>query len=198
MFNFFKSVKYSVHPARIEGRAGHLVNFGNAKAFQLFKEEDVRAWLDFDKQDQVEQDRFFNEMVVTNIVMLMLILDDKIAVLDPGLKRDHFKDLRKEVPKTYAKTLRRHGVAEEHCSIWNKLIEMRYDEYSNAKLEWRSIIAEHNQQLGYDNRVALFQALAFGLYEHLKRGKVKKDDPLYKRLQNFLVLVYREFGKRIN
>lgn len=197
MFKFFYHLKYNTYPARIEVKARQLVMFGSKQAFRMFKGQDVRRLLDFDKVGRTEQDRFFNEMTVTNIVMLMLILDYKIETADPGERREYLKAVREEVPRYYVDFLRRINIPKEYTKIWKKLIDLRYDEYYNDKLEWKRELIKIGHEIATDNRLMIFQTMAFGLYRHLRRGKVDPKDELFKRAQNFLLPVYKGLVKKI-
>jgi len=44
-------------------------------AFQLFQDKSFRWLADFNKLNQVEHDRIFNELVVAHLVLIMLILE---------------------------------------------------------------------------------------------------------------------------
>ncbi|PIT93758.1 hypothetical protein COU00_02660 [Candidatus Falkowbacteria bacterium CG10_big_fil_rev_8_21_14_0_10_43_11] len=78
MFSFIHPWRYSTHPARVKSKCRKIVFIGSKAAFLLFKDEKVRKFLKFSEVDATEQDRFFNEMVVTNLVMFLLILDEQI------------------------------------------------------------------------------------------------------------------------
>ena len=199
MFKFFYYLKYNTHPARIETKARQLVMIGSKQAFRMFKSEDVRRLLDFNKVGRTEQDRFFNEMTVTNIVMLMLILDYKIENSDPDERREYLQAVRAEVPKYYVGFLKRIGIPKEFTKIWQKLIDLRYDEYYKDKMEGkRELMGAKGikHEIATDNRLMIFQTMAFGLYRHLRRGKVSPKDELYKRTQNFLLPVYKGLVKK--
>ena len=85
--------------------------------------------------------------------------------------------------------------------IWATLVDLRYEEYCNSTSEFRSEFLKQPDpklnEYALDGRIVLFQAIAFGLYRHLLRGKVRKDDPLYLHLQDYLSKVHKGHLKRI-
>lgn len=197
MFKIIRFLKYNTHPARIEAKCRSLVLIGSKAAFRMFKSEDVRKLLNFNQVDKVEQDRFFNEMTVTNIIMLMLIMDKQIAEADPGERREYLKVLREEVPKFYLVFLGKIGIPKKYVNIWKKLVNLRYDEYNRDTLEWRQTFMGINHEAATNKGVLIFQTLAFGLFNHLRRGKVDPEDELYKYIKASLFPVYKHLIRKI-
>lgn len=197
MFKFIRFLKYNTHPARIESKCRGLVMLGANEAFRMFKSEDIRKLLDFDKVEQVEQDRFFNEMTVTNVILLMLLLDKQIVEAESGERKEYLKALREETPKFFTAFLASLGIKKEYIKDWDRLIKLRYDEYDHDVLEWRGALMDVDYDIAKDKTFVIFQTLAFGLYHHLRRGKVEKKDPLYKRVKNFLLPLYIKSAKKI-
>lgn len=197
MFKFFYYLKYNTYPARVEAKCRSLVLLGSKAAFKMFKSEDVRKLLNFNQVNKVEQDRFFNEMAVTNIIMLMLILDKQIAEADPGERKEYLKALREKVPKFYLAFLGKIGIPKKYVNIWKKLIDLRYDEYDKDTLEWRQTFMNINHEVAMNKGVLIFQTLSFGLFNHLRRGKVDPEDELYKYVKASLFPVYKRLIRKI-
>ena len=197
MFKFFYYLKYNTYPARVETKCRSLVLIGSKAAFKMFKSEDVRKLLNFNQVDKIEQDRFFNEMTVTNIIMLMLILDKQITEADPGERREYLKAIREEVPKFYLAFLEKIGIPKKYVNIWEKLVDLRYDEYNEDTLEWRQTFMDIDHEVAMNKGVLIFQTLSFGLFNHLRRGKVDPEDELYKYVKASLFPVYRRLIRKI-
>lgn len=200
IINLLKFWKYNTHPARMESRSRSLVLFGTKRAHECFKDEKFRGLIKFDQQSQTEQDRIFNELVVTNIVSLMLLLDQSVQETVAPDKKEYLKALRSSVPEYYGAFLRRVGMEEEFAIIWDKLIQLRYDEYSNDMLEVRREFFNAGEkdlnEFAHDNRLMIFQTIALGLYRHLTHGKIKKGDPLYLFLQKYLVPIQKHLVRK--
>ena len=197
MFKFIRFLKYNTHPARIESKCRSLVLLGCNQAMRMFKSDDIRKLLKFDQAGKTEQDRFFNEITITNIIMLLLILDKQIIETDDPEKKMHLKALREDTPKFFNAFLKRIGIPKKYAKIWQKLVDLRYDEYDKGVLEWRGALMNHNYEIATNKTLMIFQTVAFGLYQHLRRGKVSPKDELYKRIQGFLLPVYKGLMKKI-
>ncbi len=197
MFKFIRFLKYNTHPARIESKCRSLVLLGCNQAMRMFKSEDIRKLLKFDQVGRTEQDRFFNEMTVTNIIMLLLILDKQIIEADDPERKEHLKALREQAPKFFNAFLKRIGIPKKYAKIWQKLVDLRYDEYDRDVIEWRGALMDVNYEVATEKSFMIFQTMAFGLYHHLRRGKVDPKDELFKRVQGFLLPVYKGLMKKI-
>ncbi|MFH0779661.1 MAG: hypothetical protein V1928_02260 [Parcubacteria group bacterium] len=201
MFNiitFYRHLKYCPHPSKLEYKCRKLVMGGANQALYIFNDKDVRRLLNFDKVDTEEQNRFFNEFTVTNIVLLMLILEYKIAGAEDDLRKEYLQALKAHVPKYYIGMLARFGIEKQYIDDWEKLIGLRYEEYDDEILEWRrEIMNEENapealQKIASEKALLIFQAVSFGLYRHLRRSKVEPQDRLYIRVQDYLSPIFKE------
>lgn len=193
--------KYNTHPSRMEFKSRKVALFGAKKAFQLFKDKSFRELMFFDKKDEEERNRIFNELTVTNLVFLMLLLEQIIREIEDEDAKEYFRALRKAAPEYFKNFIRRIGIPEQYATLWDGLIDMRYNEYVDETKEMREEFFKQDDELlreyALDNKIMLFQTIAFGLYRHLMWGKIKKDDPLYKYLQPYLLQVHKGYLKRI-
>jgi hypothetical protein len=192
MFKFLEKLKYNAHPVRIEGKSRQLVNFSCGEGFDFFKSSKFKQAIAFDKETQVEQDRFFNELVVTNIVMAIMLIEQEIGGSDPGDRRNYLNSLKDKLLEYYYAYLRRIGVPNEHVETWQKLTDLRHDEYAEDVFEWRKVLMKKDAGLVEDNMLSIFQTLAFGLFRHLRRGETDKEDVLYKEIQSYLMPVFKK------
>jgi len=199
---FIRFFKYNTHPARIESKARKIGLFGANLALECFRDERFRTLSNFKNLDAEEQNRIFNELTVTNVVMAMLLVEQNIRETNVSDRKQFLKAVREALPDYYVNFLRRIGISEEYVALWDKLIAMRYDEYVHDMGEFRREFwsAEDRElaELALHNNVVMFQALALGLYSHIVRGKIKKGDPLYVRhIQPYLLGAYRGILQRI-
>ena len=185
----------------MEHRSRQAVLFGSEQALSLFNAPKFRTFIRFEKHSEEEQNRFFNELTVTNLVLLMLLIEQRAQEISEEDHKEYVQALRLAVPVYYKDFLRRVGIKEEFASIWDKLIDLRYDEYATDMLEFRRRFMEEKSEalneMALDNRVMIFQTVVLGLYSHLMRGKITKGDPFYKYLQEYLVSIHKGFIKRI-
>ncbi|MBI4120011.1 MAG: hypothetical protein HY454_00955 [Parcubacteria group bacterium] len=197
---FIRFWKYNTHPARMEFKARKTVLFGLKKAFELFKDKKFRTFINFYNQSEEEQNRIFNELVVTNVILLMLLLEQIKRELTAEDHRDYVKALRQAAPSYFKDFIRRINIPEKYAGIWDKLVDLRYKEYDQETLEVRQAFFKEGgelAELAMHKNVMIFQAIAVGLYSHLMRGKIHPTDPLYRYLQPYLVSVHKGYLKKI-
>lgn len=194
--------KYNTRPARIEAKARKIALFGANLALECFRDERFRELIRFVYLGEEEQNRIFNELTVTNLVMAMLLVEQNIRETDDRDKEQYLKAVCKALPDYYVNFLRQIGIAETHVALWDKLIALRYDEYVHDMGEFRREFSSSEdtnmKELALDNRVMLFQTLALGVYRHIMRGKIRTDDPLCVRhVQPYLLGVYKGILQRL-
>ncbi len=193
--------KYNTHPARIEAKTRKAVLFGIDKAFEIFRNKEFRALLKFEKKKREEQDRIFNELMVTNVVFLMLLIEQIIREIKDEDYKEYLRAIRENIPKYFGEFIRRSGIENSYANLWDGLINMRYEEYLASAVDFKSEFLKQKDEkineLAFDNRVMIFQTIVFGLYKHIMRGKIKKGDPLYVFLQPYLLRVHKGYLKRL-
>ena len=170
-----------------DATAAGLVQVSAHEAFQLFRHKEFRRLVSFDIQSQIEQDRIFNELVVSYIVLLLLLLEAPDLGI-PREFRDYLKDLKEKIPKGYVDYLKTLGVAAEHLRDWEKLIGLRYEEYARDRHEVRAAAMEvesSEKALNLDDlsniqMLVPVQTVAIGCHHHVCRGETRGRDELFK------------------
>lgn len=166
----------------------------NQKAFDIFRDNKFRDSVDFQKISKLEQDRIFNELVVSVITLVMLTLESPDLRIDPQF-REFFELVRDDMPKAHCTELKNLGIEKKLLKQWEKLIDMRYQEYHQDKLEVRKAAMSMKD---YDDgsfesleniQIMLpVNTIAMGVHRHILRGKTKGKDELFKYL-------IHEFGR---
>ena len=195
----FESVAQSAGAA-----AGRLAEAAAHHAFGLFRDKDFRRLAGLEKLSQVEQDRIFNELVVSGLVLIMLVLEAPDLRV-PHEFRDHLTEVKKMVSQAYIDSLRTLGVEPEHLHIWEKLISLRYDEYAKDRHEVRTAAmqiesAEKALDLDDLSKIQLLvpvQAVAIGCHHHVCRGATDGRDELFKLMLRSLSRFYVDFRIRL-
>jgi len=170
-----------------DATAAGLVQVAAHEAFQLFRHKEFRRLVSFDIQSQIEQDRIFNELVVSYIVLLLLLLEAPDLRI-PREFRDYLKDLKEKIPRAYVDYLKTLRVAAEHLGDWEKLIGLRYEEYARDRHEVRAAAMEvesSEKALNLDDlsniqMLVPVQTVAIGCHHHVCRGETKGRDELFK------------------
>jgi len=93
-----------------DATAAGLVQVAAHNAFQLFWNKEFRRLASFDVISQIEQDRIFNELVVSYVVLLLLLLEAPDLRDCPREFRDYLLDLKERIPNAHTDYLRSLGV----------------------------------------------------------------------------------------
>jgi hypothetical protein len=186
-----------------EATAGALSQACAHSAFELFQKAPFRREAGFEKFNQVEQDRIFNELVVAHLVLSMLLLEA------PDLRvaedfRSYLKNLNQQIPKAYVDQLKKLGVEAGYLRDWEKLIALRYEEYARDRHEVRAAAmelesAEKPLDLEDLSKIQLLvpvQAVAIGCHHHICRGETLGRDGLFKVILGSLSQFYVQFRVR--
>ncbi|NLF40740.1 hypothetical protein GX586_14955 [bacterium] len=183
--------------------AGMLADAAAHAAFRLFRDRTFRRLAAFDSLDQGEQDRIFNELVVSWLVLVMLMLEAPDLGIDDDM-RPYLGDVSKHIPKAHVGKLRELGIEDEHLRIWDKLIDMRYQEYARDRHGVRAAamkIEAADKELGANDFAKIqlcvpVQAVAIGCHHHVCRGRTEGRDELFKLLVRSLGRFYVEIRVR--
>ena len=184
--------------------ASNLVKAAAHQAFQLFQEKDFRRLANFDVLAQVEQDRIFNELVVSFIVLLMLMLEAPDLRVPPEL-RDYLQGIRERIPEAHINYLSSLGIEPHHLRDWQKLLDLRYEEYVKDKHEVRAAAMELESsekplELNDLSKIQLLvpvQTVAIGGHDHICRGATRGRDELFKLTLRALARFYLEMRLRL-
>ena len=139
--------------------------------------------------------------MVTNIIMLMLYLDRGIIETEAEDQREYFKALRQAAPKNFLAIYGKFKLEKKYLKQWRKLLDMRYEEYLKRIRATREYFlnSKHSEMhaMAENKTFVHFESLVFGLYNHLLRGKFRKNDPLRQLLLPYLIFTLNGFIKRI-
>jgi hypothetical protein len=187
-----------------ETTAAGLSQAAASASSQLFKDKRFRKLAGFDRLSQTEQDRIFNELVVANLVLIMLVFDaPDLRVADEY--RDYLTGVKKRIPKAYVQNLKDLGIEAKYLRDWEKLIDMRYEEYAKDRHDVRAAAMElesKERSLNMDTLSKIqvlvpVQAVAIGCHDHVCRGETKGKEDLFKLILQSLSRFYFEFRLKI-
>jgi hypothetical protein len=172
-------------------------------AFELFQNPPFRREAGFEKIDQGEQDRIFNELVVAYLVLTMLLLEAPDLRVAPDF-RGYLKNLNQQIPKAYVDHLKTLGVEAGYLKDWEKLISLRYEEYARDRIEVRTAAMQIEskekpldlEELSKIQLLVPVQAVAIGCHHHICRGDTEGRDDLFKLLLESLSQFYIQFRVR--
>ncbi len=184
--------------------ADGLVKIGAHHAFQLFQDREFRRLAKFDILSPVEHDRIFNELIVSYVVLIILMLEAPDLRV-PADFRDYLRLLKERIAQAHLDHLKSMGVQEEHLQGWEKLIDLRYHEYAKDRHEVRAAAMQVEsedkplelQDLSKIQMLVPVQTVAIGCHEHICRGETKGRDELFKLLLRWLSKFYVDIRVRL-
>jgi len=198
-----KRPKFESLDQMADATASKLAKAAADSAYHLFQDRQFRRLADLERLSQTEQDRIFNELIVMFIVMIMLALEAPDLRI-PGDFRDYCATLNKNIPQAHVDQWRRLGVETEHLQTWEKLIDMRYEEYARDRHEVRAAAMQiESSEKGLDmdglSKIQMLlpvQAVAIGCHHHICRGHTEGRDDLFKLTLRSLSKFYVEIRVR--
>lgn len=186
----------------IKETSKELVNFVINSAFKIFKDEEFRKQFNFLEQEKIEQDRLFNELSLTSICLLLLLLDTASDWWQ-NEKRYFWQKVKSRIAKRFQEWLKELGISQKYVSLWEKLIKMRYNEYKKnlPKLYQASGMVDpefiksddERRKVGY----ARFMAVSIGAIHHLRKGEANPKDPFFKELRTWLEVLNSQLEEKI-
>lgn len=162
-----------------------------AASFEFWERKEFRELVNFTKLSRTEQDRMFNELEVSLLGLFDLHLT-YIASIAQNEYRKVISILQKELVASFIALFSELGVEKKHINIWNVLIDMRFKEY------WKHYKAALKEARGWKEfkgddymRVtwARIETITIDCLRHIRRGKVEKDDPLWKLLRKWFTML---------
>ena len=159
-------------------------------AYDVWSRKDFRLFINFHNISQAEQDRIFNELEVSILGLLILKFDDSISRKDKefGLMLEYFENKLIEGFLNLFKNLK---VEERYLKQWKTLIDMRLTEYRKdykiATQESKKVKEFDKNEESLKNSWARLETITIDCLTHIRRGEVKKEDPLWKFLRKWLI-----------
>lgn len=179
-----------------EKMAEEIIQVASGSAYKVFIDKEFRKRSDFEMQSKTEQDRFFNELVVTAFILIYYICEIAVAG-KKGDEEEYWRRTRDLLKPFYLDWLKSLGIPKKFIETWEKLIDLRTEEYNADKIEMRRQMAESKefQDQVLNVRFIRVQVLTIGCLRHLRRGKETPKDFLYKYLLKWLADLNRKIEK---
>ena len=167
--------------------------------FRIFQDAQFRKLASFGKLSIKEHDRIFNELEVSGMCLLFFYLQSMRPLMKP--EDYHFwQDVELRVPEQFEQSLMGLGVDSANAKLFKQLIAIRHEEYqkliknvweaSNAAKPEFQELPEEMKYLG-----AAIQSVAIGTANHIKRGKLIKNDHLTGFLIDWLMKLRRQMHR---
>jgi len=161
-----------------------------AKSFKLFRDKKFRRLNNFENIDQVEQDRIFNEIVLTGLALAILTFENlEKRTRETPMFEQYFRYLQLEMANYYGNWLNELGSKPSDVELWKKLVKMRCDEYK--KDEKRFLRKKNSLKNEWPHITAI------GGFRHITRGKGKPEDELFIIFIRWIAGIYENISKSI-
>ena len=187
-----------------DATAAGLARAAAGAAFELFRDKRFRRLAAIEQLDQAEQDRIVNELVVTCLTLIMLLLEAPDLRVAGDFQR-YLADLSKKIPRAHLDHLESLGIESDPLQDWEKLIAMRYEEYARDRHSVRAAamqIESATKGLDLDglSRIHLLlplQVVAIGCHDHICRGDMEGRNDLFHLTLDSLTMFYVEIRVRL-
>lgn len=174
MFDFFigKLERAIFGPPDKVKIVNQLMGYALKRGFRTFRNNEFRVTVKFSELSTVEQDRMFNELIASNIVLVLLMIDTFAKLSERGVQ-EYLRSLCDTISSQLAEKLRGIGIADDHVNTWIKLLELRRDEYEEGRLQARGSLPEFGKGNPW------VRVIPVGCLFHIRRGKSIDNDPLF-------------------
>jgi hypothetical protein len=169
-------------------------------AGKIFWDKEFQKLAKFESLDQLEKDRIFNELIIAPLVVLRIMLE---APDLHGTKefRNFLANVGQEIFSTHVAYLKGLGIEKKFLTDWEKLMEMRYEEYSQDKVSARDAMMEDKSkektlEVSDMEGINIFLppfTVAVGCHHHICRSKTEGRDDLFKYLIKHLTRFYTQY-----
>lgn len=171
--------RYIFGPASAAETSEDLKNKILDLAFLFSNQKNVAGALNFSATKEGEWERMVNEIYASGFVMVRLMLET-ITQTAEGKQKQFFAEIRDQLFRSYIKHLIGIGVEDKNINMWDKLLEMRRDEYWQERNEHRVSLPEPDKGNPWQYVVAI------GGYHHIQTNDMSPDDAFFKLFLNWL------------
>lgn len=175
----------------ITGTSQNIAQMITVSAFEFWQRKDFRLYVGFINVSQTEQDRMFNELEVSLLGLFILQFEYAAETAKEEEKKLVFKSLRDDLPSAFLQIFVENGVENKYLDIWKKLIDMRLEEY---RTDLKTAIEESSKWIEFQGdrkeikiQWARIETITIDCLSHLRRGDIKKDDPLWKLFRKWFM-----------
>ena len=167
----------------------NLAQYVASSSFDFWQRKDFRLFIDFNNISQTEQDRIFNELELSIIGLFVLKFEHALLTAKEEQKIV-LSALKKDFGSGFMQLLADSGVEKEFIDQWDYLIGMRLKEYrEDLKIALKESASWEELKGDEETRIAWvrIETITIDCLSHIRRGKVEKDDPLWKLLRKWFI-----------
>jgi hypothetical protein len=183
-----------------EDECVQLISMVNLSAYQAFTDKEFRELVEFEKINEEEQNRIFNELTVTALIMLISVIGNRAPFIKQK-RKNFWQEVREKIPEIFVDNLEKIGIAKEYTGLWKKVLSQRLKEYKERKEITKEALEEElkNEKLSEKIRKDLIglETLSLSSMLHITRGKSKNKDLLKKHLKGWLCGLYYKLDREV-
>lgn len=161
--------------------------------FRVFNDEEFRDKANFAKLPRAEHDRIFNELEVAGVCLALFYLQ----AVEPLVRLSDYRfwsGVADHLTKQLQRILMGYGVDGGNAKLMRELVAMRKDEYQKLADKMYEVSDEYSAEFKtlppeMKTVAAAVQATAVGTTDHIRRGRMKRGDPLVQFLIKWLMLL---------
>jgi len=142
-------------------------------SFKFFQTKDFVEMSNLKSFEQTEQDRIFNEIVVSGLALAILMFETLGKITEDERLKQYYMESKTETESRYGNWLKELGSEPEFADSWKPLIRMRTDQYQKDYKKYKKEFDDRAKKNPWIFIVAI------GGYDHITRGKGKPKDPLF-------------------
>lgn len=167
-------------------------------SFELWQDKTFRDLIEFNFISQTEQDRIFNELEVSVLGLFVINLDQAVESSKSEELEIFYARLRQASIEGFLNLYKKLNLEQKHIHQWRILIDMRLEEY---RKDFKVALKESKKMKEVKNDPqtgilwAKIETITIDCLSHIRRGNVKKDDPLWKMLRRWLTMLEVTFDK---
>jgi len=182
--------------------ANFLVKETAESAGKVFNDSQFQKLARVQEFDEEERNRIFNEVQVTGLVYLILLIENKLRYMADE-RISHWREVAQAIPAVYCAWLAELGIAQEFVDIWKKLIDLRLSEYQEEFFGTKEVLEKRladeleGRQEEVKDAFYRLETVAVASMLHITRGKAKPDDPLKRHLMTWLGVLEANTSKNI-
>lgn len=181
-----------------EKMAEEMVKKSAAWGFKLFLDKKFRKECDFDNLSKTDQDRIFNELIVWSLILVKKIV--KMSISDKeGENAEFYKQVKRHLFDKFIVWLEEIKIPKKLIGIWKKLIDLRENEYEEAKTRMRSEMMgeEKFADLVLKPNFIMVHIVAIQSFRHIIRGKGSPQNSLYQTILDWVTTLHKRLQKLI-
>lgn len=175
----------------IDESGQRIANLVASSSFEFWTRKDFRLYVNFNSLDKTEQDRIFNELEVSVLGLFTLHLDNAISLTSAKEKKIVLNLLKESISSGFLQMMSDLGIENKFLKEWKILIDMRIDEYKKdfktavkESSNWKELKNEDEEMKLAWSRI---ETITIDCLTHIRRGDVKKEDPLWKLLRKWFI-----------